>query len=136
MTLLIVANVWPEPRSSAAGAHIMQLITVFLETEYTIHFACTASYSFNSVDLDSMGIHTSVIKINDSGVDEFISELDPEVVVFDRFMTEEQFGWRITEYCPSSLRILNTEDLHSLRKGRQDALKSGEDFTALLTVKS
>ena len=76
-----------------------------------------------------MGIHTSVIKINDSGFDEFISELDPEIVVFDRFMTEEQFGWRITEYCPSSLRILNTEDLHSLRKGRQDALKSGEDFS-------
>jgi hypothetical protein len=33
-------------------------------------------------------------------------------VLFDRFMMEEQFGWRVAENCPNALRILDTEDLH------------------------
>jgi hypothetical protein len=27
----------------------------------------------------------------------FVRELDPSVVMFDRFMMEEQFGWRVSE---------------------------------------
>ena len=41
------------------------------------------------------------------------------MVIFDRFMTEEQFGWRVAETTPEALRILNTEDLHSLRRTRE-----------------
>jgi hypothetical protein len=48
--------------------------------------------------------------------------------LFDRFMMEEQFGWRIAEHCPNALRILDTEDLHSLRKARHQALKDGKAF--------
>jgi hypothetical protein len=36
-------------------------------------------------------------------------------VLFDRFMIEEQFGWRVAENCPDALRVLDTEDLHCLR---------------------
>ena len=43
--------------------------------------------------------------------------------MFDRFMVEEQFGWRVAEQCPNALRILDTEDLHCLRKGREKAIK-------------
>ena len=41
-----------------------------------------------------------------------------------RFITEEKFGWRVAEYCPEAIRILDTEDLHFLRKARQEALKN------------
>jgi hypothetical protein len=44
--------------------------------------------------------------------------LNPDIVVFDRYMTEEQFGWRVIKNCPKALRILDTEDLHFLRKAR------------------
>jgi glycosyltransferase involved in cell wall biosynthesis len=44
-------------------------------------------------------------------------------------MIEEQFGWRVAENCPNALRILDTEDLHSLRKVRQEAVKKGIDFS-------
>ena len=43
-------------------------------------------------------------------------------------MMEEQFGWRVTEQCPNALRILDTEDLHSLRKARHQAIKDGKEF--------
>jgi glycosyltransferase involved in cell wall biosynthesis len=52
-----------------------------------------------------------------------ITKLNPDVVVFDRFMIEEQFGWRVAENCPDALRILDTEDLHFLRKAREAAFK-------------
>jgi glycosyltransferase involved in cell wall biosynthesis len=36
---------------------------------------------------------------------------------------EEQFGWRVAEFCPNALRILDTIDLHCLRLSRQKAFK-------------
>ncbi|TYA96141.1 glycosyltransferase, partial [Seonamhaeicola marinus] len=57
-----------------------------------------------------------------------VKQLNPKVVMFDRFMTEEQFGWRVTEQCPNALKILDTEDLHCLRKGRHQAFKEGALF--------
>ena len=44
-------------------------------------------------------------------------------------MIEEQFGWRVTEQCPNALKVLDTEDLHCLRKGRHQAFKGNQPFT-------
>ena len=128
MKVLIVANVWPEPKSSAAGSHMMQLIDTFKSVD-SIHFACTASSTKNSADLHSKGIQTASIEMNDSSFDVYLSNLSPDIVIFDRFMAEEQFGWRVAEVCPKAIRILNTEDLHSLRKGRHNALKADTEFS-------
>jgi glycosyltransferase involved in cell wall biosynthesis len=67
--------------------------------------------------------------LNSSSFDEFIKELNPEIVLFDRFMVEEQFGWRVSECCPAALKILDTEDLHCLRQARQLAVKQNREFT-------
>ena len=45
-------------------------------------------------------------------------------------MVEEQFGWRVSESCPNALKILNTEDLHSMRQARQLAVKENREFTS------
>ena len=66
-----------------------------------------------------MGVNTHSIDLNDSGFDSWIAAIDPDIVVFDRFVTEEQFSWRVRENCPSALRILDTEDLHFLRESRR-----------------
>ena len=67
--------------------------------------------------------------LNDSGFDAFVKKLDPNIVLFDRFFTEEQFGWRVTEFAPNALRILDTEDLHSLRQVREQLFKNNIPFT-------
>ena len=41
--------------------------------------------------------------------------------MFDRFMMEEQFGWRVDKHCPNALKILDTEDLQCLRNARHVA---------------
>lgn len=126
--LLVIGYVWPEPTTTAAGCRMQQLLEAFLSFGYDITFASTASKTEYSLDLNQMGIQETVIKLNHSSFDEFVGQLNPDVVVFDRFMVEEQFGWRVAEFAPDALRILNTEDLHALRKSREEAHKKEQPF--------
>src|SRR5699024_6786245 len=94
-TLLIIGSVWPEPSSSAAGRRMMQLISVFDRPPWSVTVASTADDSPYCANLDSDGIRKRKISVNDSGFDQFAERLQPEVVIFDRFIMEEQFGWRV-----------------------------------------
>lgn len=127
--LLIIGFVWPEPKSSAAGSRMLQLIEQFLNQDFEITFACAAKTSDNTYNLSQLGVNTQTIALNDVSFDVFITQLQPNVVLFDRFMIEEQYGWRVAEHCPNALRILDTEDFHGLRKARELALKEGVDIT-------
>ena len=126
--LLIIGQVWPEPDSSAAGSRMLQLIGLFLEHRYKITYASTAAESDHAVDLVALGLKTQIVPLNNSRFDSFLKEENPEIVMFDRFMVEEQFGWRVAQICPNALRILDTEDLHFLRKARQKALEENQNF--------
>lgn len=126
--LLIIGFVWPEPNSSAAGGRMMQLISIFKQNGFEITFASAAQDSDFMVNLSEFGIEKKSIELNSSSFDDFVSELNPNVVLFDRFMIEEQFGWRVVEKCPNAIRILDTEDLHSLRTARQKAFKENRAF--------
>lgn len=122
--LLIIGYVWPEPRSSAASGHVMQLIQCFLQQGWHITFASPASEGEHRADLTSLGIDEVRIQLNDASFDVFIRELAPDVVLFDQFMIEEQFGWRVEQHCPDAVRILETSDLQSLRHTRHDLIKN------------
>ncbi|HMC02155.1 MAG TPA: glycosyltransferase [Flavobacteriaceae bacterium] len=126
--LLIIGFVWPEPKSSAAGSRMMQLIYAFKNADYHITFASPCQKSENAFDLTKVHVNQIEIELNSSSFDVFIKELKPSIVMFDRFTMEEQFGWRVAEHCPDALRILDTEDLHGLRKGRQQAFKDKQPF--------
>ena len=126
--ILIIGFVWPEPNSSAAGSRMLQLIAVFREQGYDITFASAAADSDFMADITTLGVHKKSIVLNCSSFDRFVQELNPSIVLFDRFMSEEQFGWRVAENCPDALRILDTEDLHCLRLARQKAVKENREF--------
>jgi glycosyltransferase involved in cell wall biosynthesis len=128
-SLLIIGAVWVEPNSSAAGKRMLQLITAFLERQYTITFASPSQKNEKAIDLIALGIDEVSIALNKASFDVFIKELQPDIVLFDRFMMEEQFGWRVAESCPKALRILDTEDLHCLRKTRELCLKKNTNFS-------
>jgi len=121
--LLIIGLVWPEPTSSAAGTRMVQLIKLFLAYEFEIIFACAASKSDFSFNLEELGVKEQAIVLNDSSFDVFIHQHKPNYVLFDRFMIEEQYGWRIRQECPEAMCILDTEDLHLLRQARQESSK-------------
>jgi O-antigen biosynthesis protein len=129
-TLLIIGFVWPEPKSSAAGSRMMQLIELFMSKGYTITFASTAHNLEFSEDISVLGVTAKTIELNSSSFDVFAKDLNPNIILFDRFMVEEQFGWRVSESCPNALKMLDTEDLHSLRQARQLAVKENREFTS------
>jgi len=121
--LLIIGLVWPEPTSSAAGTRMIQLVDLFLRKDYEITFASAASKSDFSYDFSQTSVIEQQIKLNDESFNSFLKTLNPSIVMFDRFMVEEQYGWRVQQECPDALRILDTEDLHCLRSARQQSGK-------------
>jgi O-antigen biosynthesis protein len=133
--LLIIGYVWVE-KTTGAGNRMLQLLNVFKNHNYAITFATPAQKTENSLNLTELGIEEKLIELNASSFDDFVKELEPDVVLFDRFMMEEQFGWRIAEHCPKALRVLDTEDLHFLRKVRHQQLKKGKQFSTEVLLHS
>lgn len=126
--LLIIGLVWPEPTSSAAGTRMVQLIHFFLNQNYEIHFACAASKTEFSHDLIKLGVKEEFIKLNNESFNHYIKNLKPEIVLFDRYIIEEQYGWRVHQECPAAMTILDTEDLHFLRRARLQSTKKSQEL--------
>jgi len=115
---VIIGYVWPEPGSSAAGRHMMEIIQVLKAKDWQIIFASAAAKSDHQADLSALGIKSKTIELNSSRFDRWIAQLQPELVIYDRFYTEEQFSWRVAKVSQHTLHVLDTEDLHFLREGR------------------
>jgi hypothetical protein len=126
--LLIIGTVWPEPNSSAAGSRLLQIIELCQKQGWRISFTTAAQESPHAVNLSSIGVNSFSCRLNHESFDAQLREINPDMVLFDRFMTEEQYGWRVRENCPNSLRILDTIDLHCLRHARHLALKEQRAF--------
>lgn len=122
--LLVIGYVWPEPNSSAAGSRMLQLLELFQKQDYQVTYASPAVVSEHMVDLASLNIDQKSIELNNSSFDAYVKELQPNVVLFDRFMMEEQFSWRVDKECPNALKLLETVDLHCLRDARHTAVKN------------
>jgi glycosyltransferase involved in cell wall biosynthesis len=122
--LFVIGRTFPEPSTTAAGGRMMILLQFFLSQNYEIIFASAAGISERSAPLARLGIKIQSILLNDESFDELLKRYQADIVLFDRFITEEQFGWRVSEILPNALKILDTEDLHFLRKARQNAHKA------------
>lgn len=122
--LLVIGYVWPEPNSSAAGSRMMQLVEIFKNLGYQITYSSPAVISDHMIDIESLGMEKKEIELNNSSFDGYVKALNPDIVLFDRFMMEEQFSWRVDKECPTALKLLETVDLHCLRDARHTALKN------------
>jgi glycosyltransferase involved in cell wall biosynthesis len=127
--ILIIGYVWPEPNSSAAGSHMISILRLFGQENWQVEFATPAQESDHAVNLADEGITSQTIALNCDSFDIYINSYQPDIVLFDRVMMEEQFGWRVEKNCPSALKILDTEDLQCLRHARHQAHKAGREMT-------
>lgn len=122
--IVIIGQVIPEPQSSAAGTRMIQLIQSLLLITKDITFLSAANKGAHPADLKNLGVELVQINLNDDSFTELIQKLNPSLVVFDRFMTEEQYGWRVQQFCPDSIRVLDMEDVHAIRKSRGVSIKN------------
>ena len=104
--VLVIGYVWPEPNSSAAGTHMMSLLNAFRAQNWQVEFATPALRTEHMVNLDDFGISSQSIALNCESFDDYVKAYAPDIVMFDRFMMEEQFGWRVDKHCPNALKIL------------------------------
>lgn len=126
--VLVIGYVWPEPNSSAAGSHMMSILRLFKAHDWQVEFASPAQATEHMIDLAEEGISSQSISLNCDSFDAYVSRYQPDIVLFDRFMMEEQFGWRVEKQCPNALKILDTEDLQCLRQARQRACKAEREM--------
>jgi len=127
--ILVIGYVWPEPNSSAAGSHMMSILRLYKQQNWQVEFATPAQTTEHMIDLAEEGISSQGIELNSDNFDIYINSYQPDIVLFDRFMMEEQFGWRVEKNCPAALKILDTEDLQCLRNARHQAHKAGREMT-------
>jgi len=123
--ILVIGYVWPEPNSSAAGSHMLSILRLYRMQNWQVEFATPAQATEHMIDLADEGITSQSITLNCDSFDTYITDYQPDIVMFDRFMMEEQFGWRVEKCCPNALKILDTEDLQCLRNARHLAHKAG-----------
>ncbi|PHS70371.1 MAG: glycosyltransferase [Methylophaga sp.] len=126
--ILVIGYVWPEPNSSAAGSHMMSILRLFKQQHWQVEFATPAQATEHMIDLTNEGISSQHITLNCDSFDRYVVDYQPDLVMFDRFMMEEQFGWRIEQNCPNAIKILDTEDLQCLRHARYQAHKAEREL--------
>ncbi|MFC3095849.1 glycosyltransferase [Alteromonas sediminis] len=110
---------------------MLNIIEQCKQKQWSVVFACAAQASTHAVDLMALGVQIKEIALNDSEFDTWVQTMNPDIVIFDRFMTEEQYAWRVTHAAPHALKVLNTEDCHSLRSIRQKHLDEDKDVSSL-----
>jgi glycosyltransferase involved in cell wall biosynthesis len=126
-TLLLWGAVWPELQASAASQRTRAICDAFHDAGWRVVFASSAKPNIHKESLEAAGFPTHYTELNSSVVDEWLASLRPQVVIYDRFITEEQFGWRVFRVCPEALRVLDTQDLHFLRLAREACLRSSPE---------
>ena len=123
MHVLFVGFVWPEPTSSAAGQNIISYIKAAQHNHWQVSFCSAAQTTPQTFDLSSMNVKMFSIQLNCDSFNVKIEELQPDIIIFDRYLSFEQFAWRVKKTCPKAMLILDIEDLHCLRAARQALLK-------------
>lgn len=123
---MFVSFLWPESSSSAAGVRTTSLLRAFQSWGWNVHYLACARPNAHTESLEAEGIRTHHVSPNRGELFEAaLSAAAPDAVVFDRFMAEEAFSFRVRAAAPAAARILDMQDLHSLRYARQAAVKEG-----------
>lgn len=136
VSCLFLSPLWPEPGSSAAGVRTEGLIRAFQRWGWDVHYAAAAKPNVYTKLLSDSGVPVHECGPNRAELLASILEATkPSVVIFDRFMAEEAYSFRVRELAPNALRVLDMQDLHALRKGRQELVESGADAHQVLAHK-
>ncbi|KNC81761.1 hypothetical protein, variant [Sphaeroforma arctica JP610] len=141
----------PQLSSSAASVRSIGLLRAFEKYGYTAHSATIGKVYANTntgtntenralnnnastvskpeesrnVENDRLPNVRQIIPNDTAEMSRLLADTCPHVVVFDRMWVEEMFSHYIYQQTPDAMRILDTQDLHSLRDGRMKIIRSG-----------
>ncbi len=117
--VLFLLSIWPEEQSSAASNRSLQLAEALREAGYDLVLAADGREKAACEALRARGFSCVRLLANDASFEEYLQHAPPDWVLFDRFATEEKYGWRVRAICPEAIRVLDTIDLHFVRVARE-----------------
>jgi uncharacterized ferritin-like protein (DUF455 family) len=121
---ILVGIVWPERTSSAAGVRSSDLIEILQENGWQILCVSPSRLNEHTQRLESeFNVHCFQADANTDLFQKILLQVEPNMVLFDRFIAEEMYGWQAQKYAPQALRVLDLQDVHFLRKTREYAVK-------------
>lgn len=126
---MVLGNVFPEPNSSAAGTRMIHWLEFFKAQSFEIIYGSTSERGPFSADLAEWVSEEKVVPLNNDDFNSWLKEIQPAIVLYDRFMVEEQFSWRIRKELPNCIHLLETQDLHFLRESRVKKSSLFNDIT-------
>ncbi len=65
------------------------------------------------------GVEMLQLPLNRESIQDELKKISPEIVMFDRFFLEEQYGPHVYSACPDALILMETQDLHFVRRARE-----------------
>ena len=118
--------------ASAAGARSEALVRGALDRGWRV--SALSSADRGGVGVGALGARVGRVEANRGGSWEAALEgvEAPDVVVFDRFLSEEAHSWRVRELWPNAARILDMQDCHALRRARERAATAGAGMDAVV----
>eukprot|EP00931_Biecheleriopsis_adriatica_P048034 TRINITY_DN27739_c0_g2_i1.p1 TRINITY_DN27739_c0_g2~~TRINITY_DN27739_c0_g2_i1.p1 ORF type:complete len:774 (+),score=163.82 TRINITY_DN27739_c0_g2_i1:22-2322(+) len=131
---LVISTNWPDPDVSAAGrvtAGRLQLLRSFCTGPgggSQVSFASPARPGNSQGKLSAAhNISCFRLKLNDeASLQETLTAAgNPELVLLDGFNAEERFGHYVRAALPDAMRVLDMQDFHALRLGRERLIAEG-----------
>jgi uncharacterized ferritin-like protein (DUF455 family)/glycosyltransferase involved in cell wall biosynthesis len=132
--VILAGSVWPERTSSAAGVRSADMITVLQERGFQVLCVSPSRLNDHTSRLEEeQGVRCMQADANTDTFQKLLLETMPQLVVFDRFIAEEMYGWQAEKYAPEALRVLDLQDVHFVRRAREFAVKKqGASFEETL----
>ena len=127
--MLYIGSLFPQVSVSAAGLRSLNIIESFQKHKYNVYFMTGGKMETQDAKevMKMVGGEQYVKQCSPHStkeINEYVQTIKPDVVIYDRFITEEKYSWMIHKTLPNALTVLDTQDLHFLRKGRKAMLES------------
>lgn len=128
--VLFLSFVPLSPETSAAGVRTRDLMEGFIKAGFSdVHYACASKMDEQenrevNKQLVEKGVkfYANAIPNREDAFKTVLEECGKrnpiDVVVFDRFLAEEAYSFRVREMCADALRVLDMQDCHALRRER------------------
>ena len=125
-SVLVLSNLYPQPSASAAGVRTSYILDQLCQDPdwSSVHYATGAASAGHDDALQEGVMFHSVPPNRSSQIQDLLSGInDLSLVIFDRFHVEEAYSFHIYNHSPDAIRVLDMQDMHSLRQGRQAVIE-------------
>ncbi|MFZ9576800.1 MAG: glycosyltransferase [Bacteroidia bacterium] len=121
--VLYITEFWPDPTQSAAGRRQVQILRILESAGYNVTTASTAHWNENQNTTTFTKQRLQLFLNTEQTVSDLIHH-NPKLVIFDRFLQEEKWGWIFDQFLPTCIKITDTSDFYSLRNSREHSITS------------